>query len=112
MTIRIVPTTWMSMPASVAVTAKRRIAPTAIRKRLAPRDTAAPFHGGCVAQASASTAGRQRVDGDGDREDQRHVLVGRDVDPVGLAHTEPLLRDRGHGIAVALDLVLVVDDVP
>jgi hypothetical protein len=31
MTIRIRPTIWMSMPTSVAVTAKYRIAPTAIR---------------------------------------------------------------------------------
>ena len=34
--MRITPTVWMSIPATVAVTAKRRIAPTAIRKRLKP----------------------------------------------------------------------------
>ena len=35
-TIRITPTVWMSMPATVAVTANRRIAPTAIRKSPKP----------------------------------------------------------------------------
>ncbi len=36
---------------------------------------------------------------------------GLDLDAVGLADPEPLLRDLGDGVAVALDLVLVVDDV-
>ena len=36
---------------------------------------------------------------------------GRDVDAVGLPHAKPLLGDRRDGVAVALDLVLVVDDV-
>src|SRR4051794_40688631 len=53
----------------------------------------------------------QRVDGDRDRQDERRVLARRDVDAVGLAHAEPLLGDLRDGVAVALDLVLVVDDV-
>ena len=34
-----------------------------------------------------------------------------DVDAVAVAHPEPLLRDRRHGVAVAFDLVLVVHEV-
>ena len=53
----------------------------------------------------------ERVDGDGDREDQHGVDVVVDLDAVGVAHAEPLLRDLGDLVAVALDLVLVIDDV-
>src|SRR3954447_8426233 len=54
---------------------------------------------------------RHLVDTDRDRENQRVVLVGRDLDAVGVPHAEPLLRHLGHLVAAALDLVLVVDDV-
>src|SRR5215217_7335978 len=52
------------------------------------------------------TAGGERVDGNRDREDERGVLACRNVDAVGLAHAKPLLGDRRHSVAVALDLVL------
>ena len=42
---------------------------------------------------------------------QRVVLPGLDLDAVGVAHAEPALRHLGDRVAVALDLVLVVDDV-
>src|SRR5215216_3459030 len=58
------------------------------------------------------TAGGERVDGNRDREDERGVLACRNVDAVGLAHAKPLLGDRRHSVAVALDLVLVVADAP
>src|SRR4051812_13999497 len=59
-----------------------------------------------------SVAARQRVDRDGDGEDERDVLARRDLHPVGLPNAEPALRDRGHRVAVALDLVLVVEHPP
>ena len=52
MTIRINPTIWMSMPASVAVTAKYRIAPTAIRKSDAPIRIARACQGAAGAASS------------------------------------------------------------
>src|SRR5207244_9735490 len=55
---------------------------------------------------------RERVDAHRDGEQQRGVLAGGDLDPVGLADAEPSLRDPSDGVAVALDLVLVVDEVP
>src|SRR5215211_3704124 len=58
------------------------------------------------------TAGGERVDGNRDREDERGVLACHNVDAVGLAHAKPLLGDRRHSVAVALDLVLVVADAP
>ena len=42
---------------------------------------------------------------------ERGVLAGGDGDAVRVPHAEPLLRDRRDRVAVALDLVLVVDDV-
>src|SRR3954466_12119400 len=61
---------------------------------------------------ATSVAAGQRVDRDGDREDEGGVLAGPHVDAVGLADAEPLLRDGRDRVAAALDLVLVVDDVP
>jgi hypothetical protein len=46
------------------------------------------------------------------REDERGVLACCDVDAAGVAHAKPFLGDRRDGVAVALDLVLVVHDVP
>jgi hypothetical protein len=43
--------------------------------------------------------------------EQRVVLPGSDLDAVGTANPEPLLRDLGDLLPVTLDLVLVVDDV-
>jgi hypothetical protein len=54
---------------------------------------------------------RHLVDADREGDDQRVVLAGRDIDPVGVADTEPALRHLGDGVAAALDLVFVVDDV-
>src|SRR3954453_3528688 len=51
------------------------------------------------------------VDRDAQRQHQRFVLARLDVDPVGVAHSEPALRDSCDEVAVALDLVLVVDEV-
>src|SRR5262249_770849 len=48
---------------------------------------------------------------DRDGEDERVVLLGRDLDAVGLPDAEPAFRDLGDLVAAALDLVLVVDDV-
>src|SRR3954447_15447169 len=62
--------------------------------------------------APGSVSAGQRVDRDGDRENERDVLTGRDVDAVGVPHAEPFLGDRGDRVAVALDLVLMIDDVP
>src|SRR4051795_12636473 len=63
------------------------------------------------APLDALVSGGQRVDRDRDREDERRVLAGRDVDAVGVTHAKPLLGDGRDRVAVALDLVLVVDDV-
>src|SRR4051812_16136017 len=65
---------------------------------------------GPAERTSLRSACREGVDRHGDREDERRVLTRPDVDAVGVTHAEPLLRDRGDGVAVALDLVLVVDD--
>src|SRR5215207_159894 len=65
-----------------------------------------------AAGLASLTAGGERVDGNRDREDERGVLACRNVDAVGLAHAKPLLGDRRHSVAVALDLVLVVADAP
>src|SRR5690349_3382520 len=54
---------------------------------------------------------RHLVDADGRSEYQGLVLTGRDVDPVRVANAEPALGDLGDLVAVALDLVLMVDDV-
>ena len=51
------------------------------------------------------------VDADRGREDERVVLARRDLDPVRVAHAKPALGDLADRVAVALDLVLVVDDV-
>jgi hypothetical protein len=73
---------------------------------------AAPIRARCQrGSRHGSVAGGQRVDGDGDREDERDVLARRNVDAIGVPHSKPLLGDRGDRVAVALDLVLVVDDV-
>ncbi len=36
---------------------------------------------------------------------------GGDLDPVGVADPEPALGDLGDGVAVTLDLVLMIDEV-
>src|SRR5205823_1174872 len=59
-------------------------------------------------RASAAT---HLVDADGAGEDERVVLAGADLDPVGVAHPEPALRDLGHLVAVPLELVFMLDDV-
>src|SRR5262249_35594105 len=51
------------------------------------------------------------VDTDGAGEDERVVLVWADLDAVRVAHPEPARRHLGHLVAVALELVLVIDDV-
>src|SRR5439155_16415448 len=51
------------------------------------------------------------VQRDSQGQEQRLVLAAPDLDPVGVAHAEPLLRDGRDDVAVALDLVLVVDEV-
>src|SRR5207237_9435680 len=54
---------------------------------------------------------RHLVDADGRGEDQRVVLSGRDLDPVGVADPEPALGDLRDLVPVALVLVLVIDYV-
>ena len=54
---------------------------------------------------------RHAVDGDGGSEHERRVERIADLDSVGVPHSEPLLGDLGDLVAVAFDLVLVVDDV-
>src|SRR4029450_8381596 len=44
-------------------------------------------------------------------QDQQVVLVGRDVDSVGVAHAEPALGDGGHRLVAASDGVLVIEQV-
>src|SRR5688572_9947289 len=53
-----------------------------------------------------------RVDADRDREHEPVVLAGRDLDAIAVADREPSLRHARDRIAIALDLVLVVDEVP
>ena len=50
---------------------------------------------------------RHLVDTDGGGQDQEIVLPRRDLDPIGVAYPEPLLRDRGH----VADAVFVVQEV-
>src|SRR5215217_735902 len=50
---------------------------------------------------------RHLVDTDGGGQDQEIVLPRRNLDPIGVAHPEPLLRDRGH----VADAVFVVQEV-
>ena len=59
-----------------------------------------------------SASGRQRVDGDRDREDRAGRPRRGRRRRRRVAHAKPLLGDRRDRVAVALDLVLVVDDVP
>ena len=54
---------------------------------------------------------RHLVDANGDGDQEGVVLARPDLDPVGVAHTEPALGDLRDRVAVALDLVLVIDDV-
>src|SRR5215217_5032229 len=54
-----------------------------------------------------STLLRHLVDTDRGRQDQGIVLSRRNLDAIGVAHAEPLLRDRGH----IADAVFVVQDV-
>ena len=44
-------------------------------------------------------------------QDESVVLAGTDLDPVGIADSEPPLRDLRDRVAVALDFELVLDDV-
>src|SRR6266480_5485678 len=62
--------------------------------------------------ALPSLAARHLIDADGRREDEGFVLTGCDLDSVGVPDPKPTLRDLGDLIALALDLVLVVDDIP
>ena len=55
---------------------------------------------------------RERVDGDGDGEDQHGLALVEHVDAVRVPHAEPLLGDLGDLVAVTLHLVFVIDDVP
>ncbi len=75
-----------------------------------PRNSSSPLKLPC------STGGRwlvrQRLQCDDGREYERLVLIRLDLDPVGVADPKPLLGDMRHCVAVALDLVLMVDDVP
>jgi len=54
---------------------------------------------------------RHRVDDRGRGQDQDVVLAGHDLDPVGVADPEPPLGDLGDLVPVALDRVLVLDEV-
>src|SRR6185436_5951802 len=54
----------------------------------------------------------QGVDAHRDGQDSYLVLAGQDLDPVGVPEPEPLLRDGGDRVAVVVDLVLMVDEVP
>ena len=65
----------------------------------------------CALLACLRSAAAHLVDGNGEREHQRLVLAARDLDAVGVAHAEPLLGDLRDDVAVALDLVLVLDEV-
>lgn len=51
------------------------------------------------------------VDTHRDGEDEWHVLVLGQLDAVGVADAEPLLRDLSDLLSVTLDLVFVIDDV-
>ena len=51
------------------------------------------------------------VHGDGHGEDEDRIDARFDLDAIGVAETEPLLRHLGDLAVVRLDLVLVVDDV-
>src|SRR5215208_7197931 len=55
---------------------------------------------------------RERLERDDCGEQQALVLVLRELDSVRVPDAEPTLRDSGDRLAVALDLVLVIDDVP
>ena len=54
---------------------------------------------------------RHGVHGHRHRQHERQVLLRGDLDAVGVADPEPLLRDLGDLASVVLDLVLVVHDV-
>src|SRR3954466_4679228 len=66
--------------------------------------------GGVIPTGSAPGVGHA-VDDSGHRQDQARLDAGLDLDAVGVGDPEPLLGDLGDLVAVALDLVLVVDDV-
>src|SRR4051794_23837253 len=53
----------------------------------------------------------ERLNGDRHRQDERVVVVRGDLDAVGVAHAEPLLRDLGNVAVIALYLILVVSEV-
>ncbi|MGZ6670434.1 MAG: hypothetical protein ACXVH3_37935, partial [Solirubrobacteraceae bacterium] len=52
------------------------------------------------------------VERDGPGQEQWFVLTLSDLDAIGVAHAQPLLRHGRDDLAVALDLVLIVNDVP
>src|SRR5262249_11587590 len=52
------------------------------------------------------------VDADGDGEDEPFLLSWCDLDAVRVSDPEPTFRHFGDLVAAALDLVLMVDDVP
>src|SRR5262249_31593463 len=60
---------------------------------------------------SRGLAARHLVDADGRGQEQRVVLSRRDLNPVPVAAPAPALGDLRHLDRVALDLVLVIDDV-
>src|SRR4051812_4659320 len=104
--------------ASFSRAGKSRHRPTEPRPSCSSTSDRRPSSPGHSAASSRRAATRSsvarmahRVDAHGDREHERLVLARRDLDPVGVANPEPLLRHLGHRVAVALDLVLVVDEV-
>src|SRR5260370_3968453 len=54
---------------------------------------------------------RHLVNGRGDSQNQPVILAWCHLDPIGVAHAEPLLRDFRYGLPAAVDSILVVDDV-
>src|SRR3954447_19657505 len=78
-------------------------------RRIRPPILRAPFPLRAGFRTSAPSVVRHLVDGDRDGEKERVVLLRRDLDAVGVADAEPLLRHLRDRPAVALDLVLVVE---
>src|SRR3954454_12863521 len=113
--------TW---PAGSARAASRSTAPRMISRRRSAATRRAVSAASSAPPGSRSMSSSRRsppscdrsvvahlLDADGDGQDQPVVLVGLDLDPVRVAHAQPALGDLGDLLAVALDLVLVVDDV-
>src|SRR5205823_14923787 len=69
----------------------------------------APIRGG-EAVSDVQALGH-RVDASCRREEQGVVLPGSYLDPIRVAEAKPALGDLGDLVTIALDLVLVVDDI-